>query len=359
MTSENEQGSEAKDVMERLDPSTESASAQSESSTETGVRANVPRVGEPNSPPKEFSPIVLEKLDENLFRASKRYLWKPRGQRGIYGGQVLGQGLSACLQSVDAGKELHSMHAYFLRAGKDTSDIIYLVTPMRDGASYSTRMVTAQQGGLPILVLIASFQVPRIGSLVNQDFMPIVPGPDHLPTEREWFLSLMDDPRCSDDYKLMIKSRVLAKTVIDLRRVVTQDWFAHVPMPKDTSYKKPAYPEYSNGFTQIAWMRASRKLPDDPNVHRAVLAYASDMGLLITAKGNTSPHDLAMVASLDHTMYFHAEFRADEWLLYEMHSPRSGSERGLSIGKIYRQDGTLAVTVCQEGVIRLRSDAKL
>jgi acyl-CoA thioesterase II len=323
-----------------------------------GVAA--PRVGSPAEVPREFTPIVLEKLDECLFRGPKSRLWRPRGQKGVYGGQVLSQSLSAALQSVAADKELHSMHSYFLRAGKETADIIYTVVKLRDGVSFSTRMVTASQGGEAIFVLIASFAVRRVSSLLKQDRMPIVPNPEDLPSEKQFYLSLLDDPRCPPDYKLILKSRALAKSVMDVRRVLTHDFLASYELPADSEYRRPEYPEYTKEHKQILWMRANRILPDDPNVHRAVLAYASDNGLLSTAKGDTPLHDLSMIASLDHSMWFHThEFRADEWLLYEMHSPRVAGERGLAFGKIYKRDGTLAVTVAQEGVIRLRSDAAI
>lgn len=311
-------------------------------------------MGEPNAPPAAFSPVVLDKIDECLYRGPKEELWRPTGQRGVFGGQVMGQSLAAAIGTVPKGKELHSMHSYFLRAGKETSDIIYHVLVLRDGKSFATRLVTAQQGGRPIFVLLASFQKPKLSSLLHQDVMPMVPNPESLMPQEEYLLKVIEDPRCPESYKPVLKMRAKRDGPIDIRAVLLPDLFQGMPYPK--SFSPPEYPKYTHEHRQIVWMRTKTKLPDDVNVHRSVLAYASDMGLLTTARGAVPFEDLAMVASLDHSMWFHSSFRMDDWMLYVMDSPRANNERGLAFGKLYRRDGTLAVTVSQEGLIRLRRD---
>ncbi|GBG24346.1 Acyl-coenzyme A thioesterase 8 [Hondaea fermentalgiana] len=320
-----------------------------------GGDESFPRVGEPNEPPASFSPVVLDKIDECLYRGPKERLWRPTGQRGVFGGQVMGQSLAAALGTVPKDKELHSMHSYFLRAGKETSDIIYHVLVLRDGRSFATRLVTAQQNGRPIFVLIASFQKPVLASLLHQDVMPMVPSPESLMTQKEYLQAVIDDPRCAEKYKPVLQTRMKHEGPVDIRIVLAPDLFEGRPASKQ--YKAPEYPKYTHEHRQIVWMRTKTKLPDDIDVHRSVLAYASDMGLLTTARGSTPFNELAMVASLDHSMWFHSSFRMDDWMLYVMDSPRVNKERGLAFGKLYRRDGTLAVTVSQEGLIRLRRDA--
>jgi len=261
---------------------------------------------------------------------------------------------------VDASKSLHSMHSYFLRAGKETQDIIYTVMALSDGNSFSTRTVIASQGGKKIFVLVASFHKQRITQFSHQSAIPQVPPPESLRSDGDYFLSLVNDPRCPGKFVKHIKARAQVKdqNPIDVRPVLVHDVFDGIPFP--SGYAPPhEYPKFSNSARQLVWMKSRLPLPDDENIHRSVLGYASDLGLLGTAKGNRPFFDISMVATLDHSMWFHASFRMDEWMLYEMESPRLISERGLSFGKIFRRDGTLAVTVSQEGLIRLRDDAKL
>jgi len=315
---------------------------------------DLPRVGEPSAPPEVFGPLVLEKLDENLFRGPKENLWRPTGSRGVFGGQVLALSLRAAIESVPKSKVLHSMHSYFLRAGKETQDIILAVMSLRNGRSFATRLVTAQQSGLPIFVLIASFQVNHPASLNFQVHAPMVPAPDSLPTETEYIRSLLDDPRCPDSQRSGLEERLKRPGPFEMRRVLTFDMFEDDP---PLGWSRPEYPKLTKERKQIVWMKTQKPLGDDEDLHRSVVAYASDMNLLGTARGTIPIYEIAMVASLDHSMWFFSPFRMDDWMLYVMESPRVNNARGLAFGNIFRRDGVLAVAVSQEGLLRLRRDA--
>ncbi len=272
----------------------------------------------------------------------------------------MGQSLASAIASVGQDKVLHSMHSYFLRAGKETMDIIYTVANIRDGQSFSTRSVVASQAGKKIFVLVASFQKLVVSRYFHQAPMPAVPDPTTLLSEVDYFRSVAEDPRCPGPAKPLVLHEAEMKRLnpVDIRPVVVHDLFRNLPFP--AGYQRPhRYPEFSKGSKQLVWMKSRLPLPDDENVHRSALAYASDLGLVSTATGGLSAAQISMMASLDHSMWFHAPFRMDEWMLYEMESPRFVSERGLAFGRIFRRDGTLAVTVSQEGLIRTRSEAKL
>ena len=300
-----------------------------------------------------FERLELEEIDEKLYRASPELLWRPHGARGVYGGQVLGQTLYAAAKTIkQVDKRLHSLHAYFLRAGDPDVPIIYYVNTLRDGRSFSSRLVTAKQQGKTIFMGSASFQRPEPSRLEHQHIMPDVPKPWNVPTESERYRRLAKDPRCPIPWKPVMEERASRKNPIDMRVVCAADYFsAFGPAPADPNDRP--YPSYSTEPRQLVWMKCRKKLSDDPNIHRAVLAYASDMSLLSTARGEFPAIDVRMVASLDHSMWFHSEFRADEWLLFDMSSPRAGGARGFTIGKIFSIDGTLVATCAQEGVMRV------
>ena len=274
--------------------------------------------------------LDLEPIEVNIFRGVSP---KEDRQR-VFGGQVAGQALVAAGRTVERGS-VHSLHAYFLRPGDPNVPILYEVDRIRDGRSFTTRRVIAIQHGRAIFNLSASFHVDEPG-FEHQAPMPDVPDPEELPTFQERLAPYKD---------------------------VLGDWYER-PRPIDTrsvgdTAESPIEKRRRGGLdpVQRVWLRADGKLPDDPLLHACVVAYASDLTLLDTA---TLPHPVSgwddekvMMASLDHAMWFHRPFRADEWLLYDQESPVAAGARGLARGLIYRRDGTLVISVVQEGLIRV------
>ncbi|MEO7061880.1 MAG: acyl-CoA thioesterase II [Lapillicoccus sp.] len=257
----------------------------------------------------------------------------PHGR--VFGGQVLAQSIIAAGRTVQGvgpqTRPIHSLHGYFVRAGDDSHPIHFAVENIRDGNSFSTRRVQAIQYGKPILSMIASFQKEAAG-LDHQDVMPPTPGPETLPTMAE-AASATADPRGAE----FARSRP-----IDLRHVEGQ---LHVWSGRELS------PE------QSVWLKAIGPLPDDPLLHAAVLAYASDYSLLepVLRRHGLSWSDRRLrVASLDHAMWFHRPGRADEWILYTERSPSAQGGRGLATGQMFSADGTLVATVAQEGMVRIK-----
>ncbi len=273
--------------------------------------------------------LTLERLEENLFRGQSRDI----GTKYVFGGQVLGQSLSAAQQTVDADRAVHSIHAYFLRAGDINAPIVFDVDRSRDGHSFSVRRVTAIQHGQPILVFAASFQKSEPG-LEHQSHMPEVPQPEDIPPK--------EPPSAEQMAKLSPKmQRWLSRMgPFEMRPVY----------PRDEMHptKCPPY--------QQVWFRLTQTIGDDVNMHRAMLAYASDFYLLGTT---TFPHAISyyqnnvQMASLDHVLWFHRPFRIDDWLLYDLDSPTAQGARGLARGSIYNRHGVLIASVAQEGLIRV------
>jgi len=273
--------------------------------------------------------LSLERIEENLFRGQSQDL----GWGRVYGGQVLGQALSAAAQTVEGGRLVHSMHAYFLRPGDVNRPVVYEVDRIRDGRSFTTRRVVAVQKGKAILNMAASFQVEEEG-LDHQDEMPDVAGPDGLMTDADRIKEILEHVPES------MRSRLSSERPIEIRAVE--------PM----SYLKPE----KRPPTTALWFRATHEVPDDPAVHRSLLAYASDSGFITTAlrpHGMTWASPNIQLASLDHAMWFHRPFRMDEWLLYVVHSPSASGARGLVRGQFYRQDGTRVASAAQEGLMRV------
>ncbi len=255
---------------------------------------------------------------------------QPQSWGRVFGGQVLSQALVAAQRTVDVDRPVHSLHGYFLRAGDSSEPITFSVERLRDGRSFSARRAHALQFGRPILSMIASFQAPA-GGLDHQWPMPDVPGPEGLP-------SLADRYAGVDATTARYWTR---QRPIDLR---------HVEPPIFVE------PSAERADHQAVWMRAVGALPDDPRLHAAVLAYASDYTLLepvLRQHGCSYSEPGLKMASLDHAMWWHRPARADEWLLYTQDSPSASGARGLGQGRIYTRDGTLACTVAQEGMIRL------
>lgn len=254
---------------------------------------------------------------------------QPQPWGRVYGGQVLSQALIAAQRTVDVQRSVHSLHAYFLRAGDSSEPITFAVERLRDGLSFSARRTHALQQGRPILSMIASFQAPADG-IDHQWPMPEVPAPETLPTLAERYAGV-DTP-------------------------AARYWTRERPM--DLRHVEPSVfvePTTERGDHQSVWMRAVGELPDDPRLHAAVLAYASDYTLLepvLRRHGRSYSEPGLRMASLDHAMWWHRPARADGWLLYTQESPSAGGARGLGVGRIYTRDGTLACTVAQEGMIR-------
>ncbi len=272
--------------------------------------------------------LGLERLEESLFRGQSQDL----GWGNVFGGQVLGQALSAAQQTVPDGRAVHSLHGYFLRTGDASKPIVYDVDRIRDGKSFTTRRVVAIQNGKAIFSMGASFQIDE-GGYDHQTAMPEVPGPEDLPSETDI------SRRFADRIPEPLRARALADKPIELRSV---------------SPVNPLHPEVREPERYV-WVRASEALPDDPKIHRFLLAYASDFHLMTTAM---LPHGISWLtpgmqtASLDHAMYFHRDFRLDEWLLYALESPSASHARGLARGQFFNREGELVASTVQEGLIR-------
>jgi acyl-CoA thioesterase-2 len=273
--------------------------------------------------------LDLESIEVNIFRGAQPKEENPLLQR-VFGGQVAGQALVAAARTVEAERTVHSLHAYFLRPGDMKIPILYEVDHIRDGRSFTTRRVVAIQHGRAIFNLQASFMVDE-GGYEHQATMPEVPGAEELPT--------MEERLREHGLEWAIRPRP-----IDVRSV-----------------EEPVYLNHDLGrTTQHVWFKAAGKLPDDPILHTCVVTYASDMTLLDTSllpHGKTFGDTGLQMASLDHAMWFHRPFRADEWLLYAQQTPSASGGRGLAQGNIFTADGELVVTVVQEGLIRMRSQS--
>jgi acyl-CoA thioesterase-2 len=270
--------------------------------------------------------LDLEAIEVNIFRGVS----PDEERQRVFGGQVAGQALVAAARTVEPGRTVHSLHAYFLRPGDPHLPILYEVDRIRDGRSFTTRRVVAIQHGKAIFNLQSSFQVPEAG-LDHQAPIPETTPPEDLPTFRERMAP----------YAEMLGDWYDRPRPIDQRHV---DW-----TPIDRREPQPPH--------QRVWMRADGSLPDDPVLHACVLTYSSDMTLLDTALlphgGGYGDPTSVFMASLDHAMWFHRPFRADEWMLYSQDSPSASAGRGLGRGLIFTRDGQLAVTVVQEGLVRV------
>jgi acyl-CoA thioesterase-2 len=277
--------------------------------------------------------LDLETLEDNLFRG---HTPQPGGQR-VFGGQVVGQALVAACRTVDVGnRPPHSLHAYFLLGGDPKVPIIYDVDRIRDGRSFTTRRVVAIQHGQAIFSMGVSFHVEETG-YSHQAKMPDVPRPDQLPDETE------------------LRTKILPKAPEAVRRFYERE---RPILLRPVSFERYEGKKIESATFNV-WIRAAAPLPDDPAIHQCVLAYASDMALLDAA---LIPHGLSvfdrqiMGASLDHALWFHRPFRADEWLLYSQDSPNNSGARGFSRGMIFALDGTLVASVAQEGLLRPRRE---
>ncbi len=272
-----------------------------------------------------------ERIEENLFRCQSQDL----GFRALFGGQVLGQALASASRTVEPDRAPHSLHGYFLRAGDAALPVVYEVDRVRDGGSFTTRNVKAVQKGQTIFTAMMSFQLAEPGFEHQEPLMPQVPEPEALVDEQVlWERHLARIPA-------KIRERLVGEKPIEVRPVVLLD-------PFDPGTTEPI---------RRAWIRARGPVPQDPQIHRELLAYASDYSLLGTS---TQPHGVTFaspslqMASIDHALWFHGDVRMDDWLLYDMDSPWAGNARGLCRGRIFSRDGRLMATVAQEGLIRQR-----
>lgn len=260
-----------------------------------------------------------------------------QGWQRVYGGQVLGQALVAAVRTVDESRAAHSLHGYFLIAGDPTTPIHYEVEEIRDGGSFSTRRVKAIQRGRAIFIMSVSFHRHEPG-FDHQSDMPDVPMPEELPSEEELRRQLIQHmPENMRSY--WERERPIEMRPVDVARYMTRE------------PRKPV---------QYIWMRANGRLPDQPALHQCILAYASDFTLLDTAliaHGRLQFDTDIQLASLDHALWFHRPFRADEWLLYAQDSPSAHGARGFCRGSIFRRDGTLVASVTQEGLMRPKTTA--
>lgn len=268
--------------------------------------------------------LDLEEIDRNLYRGHPPY-WE-RGR--LFGGIVAAQALAAAYGTIE-GIHVHSLHSYFLRPGDPDLPVVYEVDRIRDGRSFATRRVVARQKGEAIYNLSASFHKEEAG-FDHQADMPVVPGPDDAPSPGDFGLT----PRS------YLPAHWAPEGVpVAIRQLQgPDDWVPGV-------------------MQRNMWIRANGALPDDPIAHRLMLTYLSDLSLLGTAvRMHTSGFDKIMAASLDHSIWFHREFRADQWLLYSTTSPSASGARGFTVGHFFTEDGVLVASTTQEGLMRSLAD---
>ena len=274
--------------------------------------------------------LQLSRQDENTFIGESENLGLPQ----VYGGQVIGQALSAARYTVDSQRTVHSFHSYFLYPGDPEQPILYDVETLRDGQSFSTRRVKAMQNGRSIFYLTASYQQTAEG-FEHQNTMPTIPGPENFASENQIaakIAHLLPEP---------LKKTFCGERPIEVRPVTVVN-----PLKPEKLEPK-----------QYLWIKANGPLPDDQLIHQYLLAYASDWGFLVTA---LQPHGVSLmtpkfqVATIDHSIWYHRPFKMDDWLLFAIESPTASNGRGLVRGEIYSRDGTLVASAVQEGVMRFK-----
>lgn len=272
--------------------------------------------------------LKLERLEDNLFRGPSRDI----GTSRVFGGQVLGQAIKAAQYTVEARRNIHSLHAYFLREGDHDHPIIYEVDRSRDGKSFSARRVVAIQHGRPIFTLSASFQIDEEGLEYSIE-MPEVPGPDTLLSVREY------ETRHMNHLPEKFQRLLSLSAPFDIK-----------PVDFDEQLESK-----SSSSGRHFWIKTTDKLPAEPQLHRSILAYVSDYGLLTST---LVPHGLhfldssLIMASIDHAMWFHRPFSMDQWLLYSCEAVFTGNARGLAKGHFFQEDGSLVASTSQEGLLR-------
>jgi acyl-CoA thioesterase II len=274
--------------------------------------------------------LKLETIEQGIYRGQSQDL----GFKALFGGQVLGQALSAAQETVEPDRQVHSLHSYFLRPGDAAKPVVYEVEELRNGRSFSARRVQAIQNGKTIFFMSASFQAEEEG-FNHQDQMPDVPGPDGIPSYEDFIADHQEAIHVDK------RGKFLAEKPIHIRPVEQYNWLK---------------PEATDGKSHM-WIKTNGELPDDLRIHTYMLAYASDFHFLPTAlfkHGQTHWQANMQIATIDHSMWFHRPFRFDDWLLYAIDSPSATSGRGLVKGQIFNRQGQLVASTMQEGVIRLR-----
>ena len=274
--------------------------------------------------------LKLEVIEQGIYRGQSQDL----GFRALFGGQVMGQALSAAQETISEDRFVHSLHSYFLRAGDASKPVVYEVENIRNGTSFSTRRVQAIQNGKAIFYMTASFQQPE-GGFNHQDSMPTVPGPEGLASYSDFIAEHQEIlPKA-------MREKFLAEKPIEIRPIQQYNWLK--PEKTDSNYQ--------------IWLKTNGSLPDDLRNHSCMLAYASDFHFL---PASLLPHGTShllpnlQIATVDHAMWFHRPFRFDDWLLYCIDSPSASNGRGLVRGQIYNRQGELVASTMQEGVIRQR-----
>lgn len=277
--------------------------------------------------------LALEQVDDTIFLGQTPSETRQR----VFGGLVASQALLSAGKTVDESRPVHSLHGYFLVGGHPGQTITYVVEKVRDGGSFTTRRVVAQQHGIPIFVMTSSFQKRETGFVHTTPMPSGMANPEDLPTWQERLAPIMGSID-AETAKWLVNDRP-----IDTRSQTTPAWVDPTPRPAE----------------QDVWFKADGQLPDDPLLHACIIAYASDLTLLDTAM---LPHGVDvsrkkfMMASLDHAMWFHEPCRADEWLLYHQHSPHASNARALAYGEIFTREGNHVLTVMQEGLVRAFKD---
>lgn len=278
--------------------------------------------------------LNVERIEDNFFRGIET----PSGEGRMFGGQVLGQALMAAMRTAPDDKVNHSLHAYFMRPGDATKPVLYRVERDMDGNSFATRRVIAVQNGQPILNMAASFQVQEKGMDYTTEMPADIPAPENCPNERE----------LADTYADRMPEAFLKFLRTD-RPIEIRPCSFTAPFSQE--------PTFGESFR---WIRARGTMPKDENLHRSALAYASDFGLLgaaLAVHGLTFLSEGLRVASLDHALWIHGEFRMDDWLLFGVESPWTGGGRGLTRGRFFTREGRLVATVSQEGMTRRKTPA--
>lgn len=281
--------------------------------------------------------LTLEKLDVNLYRAAQ--MWSAFRTKNLFGGQIVGQALVAAGKTVNPKLNVHSLHSYFINHGNPDKPVLYRVENIRDGKSFSSRSVQATQEGKPVFIMNASFHIHEECPFQHQFPMPNVPDPEKLPSDRDLLESFIKIPDTPPKYREKAE-RLLAREIpFEHRRV---DGFRSFHIGQI-----PTEPRL------LTWVRALGHIGEgNKQMHACVAAYLSDLELCMTSTLPNRDIGLGFVTSLDHSMWFHAPFRSDEWMLYQCESPFAGNSRGMNFGRLWRKDGTLAVSVAQECLIR-------
>ncbi|BFZ54833.1 acyl-CoA thioesterase [Savitreella phatthalungensis] len=335
------------------------------------------------------SNLELEELDYDIYRSAKQ-LWRPAGARGIFGGAVIAQSLSAASKTVPDGYFIHSLHSYFVLKGDETRPVVYHVERVRDGKSYITRTVQARQRNRVIFTVTCSFQRPETSTLTHQAQMPPhVPKPESLPSDEELLSSknaahftiseelrrrLIHNMTIGPTESRMVPQQYLYPELHDKLKGLDSSRLSDLSSASSATTARAgngnAKPSSPLGLgldkvlppykrKQAYWAKAKGKIAGGVHMHAMCIAYFSDSWFLSTSLrvNGKSPRDVSMMASLDHSIYFHTPTKADDWLYFEMESPWTGSGRGFNIGRIFQRDGTLVAECIQEGLIRMQQDA--